>query len=869
MSTFSSPLKLTASQAKIRRMSNQWNLCIICQVSTVEKLSSLSTKGQQTLLDAVNTRKDDVFRRLHDEYSSLADVDIERLCYHKSCYKSYTSRVNLEKFVMPDVNNLKDTSNANQPCCSHPVQTRSMFTPFDWTTCIFCKHKSYKRDKNLRHLESDERLQKISELADHKRDLELKSLLFSEEFKSKALYHRACIANYLLSIPKKEQFNDEKKYCFFLPPELKTRYTSAKLQRRLEKHYGNSIVIQTQKGQGRSNIVFSSSISIAEAIQAASHLKCELKLSEIEAEVEIGPINEDQTLHAAASIIRRQLQSLDISNETYPTPSEISLSYSTQHTPCLLTKFLLWIIDDKSYNGEDMSNRAGQQYAVQTFDQQLYAVAQQVKWSMPDVFHSHIIRLGGFHGLSCFIATVGKLWASAGLSDLLVDSGIYASNTVDQMLVGKQFNRGVRGLTLAYEALMVLLFKAFFNWCRDENRMKTIQPNVWKVFLDCHSSFAVPSTPQSTEDIEEFFNVFEEHILPLFEEFRTHYCNKEKAESFPTANAHRMSSRQTSDQIKRPAPIIVRFINYGDKQYALSKGYNLSDKHMRVFDDLPPVMKESRHELAKMAYKIRNEEHLQTRIKVVGTRILLQTQLSGLAKNSSNTDKSCIPTRLISPGYNINDDINDNVFEATVENAAFGGGASAVNHDRVPEVIPDVYNILLQNQILMQNMMKKQMFSTTDSSNNVNKNNSRKSATISRTPAPVVKKHNKHHDDYQSQLDKLFDVNNNKSEQSEQLYSDISSAESNDESVYDSDDDCSGDEELAENTSKKNDNVNVLESMKEFISTEELSGPKINNDLAGYMNQGLRTRPNEDKLKELTQKYNKPANVSSLKVPSI
>ncbi|XP_076111605.1 uncharacterized protein LOC143079852 [Mytilus galloprovincialis] len=244
-------------------------------------------------------------------------------------------------------------------------------------------------------------------------------------------------------------------------------------------------------------------------------------------------------------------------------------------------------------------------------------------------------------------------------------------------------------------------------------------------------------------------------------------------------------------------------------------------------------------------------------------------ELSGLAKNSSNTDKSCIPTRLISPGYNINDDINDNIFEATVENAAFGGGASAVNHDRVPEVTPDVYNILLQNQILMQNMMKRQMFSTTDSSNNVNKNNSRKSATISRTPAPVVKKHNKHHDDYQSQLDKLFDVNNNKSEHSEQLYSDISSAESNDESVYDSDDDCSGDEELAENTSKKNDNINVLESMKDFISTEELSGPKINNDLAGYMNQGLRTRPNEDKLKELTQKYNKPANVSSLKVPRV
>ncbi|CAG2230098.1 unnamed protein product [Mytilus edulis] len=102
--------------------------------------------------------------------------------------------------------------------------------------------------------------------------------------------------------------------------------------------------------------------------------------------------------------------------------------------------------------------------------------------------------------------------------------------------------------------------------------------------------------------------------------------DKEKAESFPIANAHRIPSRQTSDQIRRPAPIIVRFIHHGDKQYALSKGYNLSNKHMRIVDDLPPVMKESRHELAKLAYKIRNEEHLQTRIKVVGTRILLQTR---------------------------------------------------------------------------------------------------------------------------------------------------------------------------------------------------------------------------------------------------
>jgi hypothetical protein len=42
-------------------------------------------------------------------------------------------------------------------------------------------------------------------------------------------------------------------------------------------------VIESQKGQGQSNIVFSSSISVADAIRTASKLKADLKFSEVEA----------------------------------------------------------------------------------------------------------------------------------------------------------------------------------------------------------------------------------------------------------------------------------------------------------------------------------------------------------------------------------------------------------------------------------------------------------------------------------------------------------------------------------------------------------------------------------------------------------
>jgi len=48
----------------------------------------------------------------------------------------------------------------------------------------------------------------------------------------------------------------------------------------------------------------------------------------------------------------------------------------------------------------DMSMDTGQEHAIQAFDQQLYTIAQQVKWSGLDIIEPHILRLGCFHSLS-------------------------------------------------------------------------------------------------------------------------------------------------------------------------------------------------------------------------------------------------------------------------------------------------------------------------------------------------------------------------------------------------------------------------------------------------------------------------------------
>ena len=99
------------------------------------------------------------------------------------------------------------------------------------------------------------------------------------------------------------------KLCSLLPEGLSTKYSTAKLQTRLQNHNGDTIVIESQKGQGQSNIVFSNSISVADAIRAASKLKADLKFSEVEASfVDVPDMQEDQILHDAAKVLRGSLQ---------------------------------------------------------------------------------------------------------------------------------------------------------------------------------------------------------------------------------------------------------------------------------------------------------------------------------------------------------------------------------------------------------------------------------------------------------------------------------------------------------------------------------------------------------------------------------
>ena len=58
----------------------------------------------------------------------------------------------------------------------------------------------------------------------------------------------------------------------------------------------------------------------------------------------------------------------------------------------------------------DMTKQFGQSHAIQTMDQQLYGIAQEVKWSKADELGDTLLRLGGFHAICIFIAAIVKIW---------------------------------------------------------------------------------------------------------------------------------------------------------------------------------------------------------------------------------------------------------------------------------------------------------------------------------------------------------------------------------------------------------------------------------------------------------------------------
>ena len=100
-------------------------------------------------------------------------IPTDRIHYHRSCYESYTSKINLEKIEPVEAQMNASACGLVRTSEYICVKTRSMTTPFDWSQCIFCKQKSYKKDRNLKRVESKDRIKNILHAVNNKSDISI------------------------------------------------------------------------------------------------------------------------------------------------------------------------------------------------------------------------------------------------------------------------------------------------------------------------------------------------------------------------------------------------------------------------------------------------------------------------------------------------------------------------------------------------------------------------------------------------------------------------------------------------------------------------------------------------------------------------
>ena len=83
-----------------------------------------------------------------------------------------------------------------------------------------------------------------------------------------------------------------------------------------------------------------------------------------------------------------------------------------------------------------MANRLGLDDTVIVLDQAIYAKALAVIWKQQQEFKSVVLMMGDFHVACVLLAVIGKRFGDAGLRDLLIESRIIGTGSLNGVLEG-------------------------------------------------------------------------------------------------------------------------------------------------------------------------------------------------------------------------------------------------------------------------------------------------------------------------------------------------------------------------------------------------------------------------------------------------
>ena len=110
---------------------------------------------------------------------------------------------------------------------------------------------------------------------------------------------------------------------------------------------------------------------------------------------------------------------------------------------------------------QEASAAVGQAYTIVTFDLAAAKKAYEILWSYPERFQNVRVRLGAFHMACAYIGSLVKLMKASGFEEVLVESAVCASGSIDKVMSGRHYNRARHVIRTSLEALERLLLASF------------------------------------------------------------------------------------------------------------------------------------------------------------------------------------------------------------------------------------------------------------------------------------------------------------------------------------------------------------------------------------------------------------------------
>jgi hypothetical protein len=128
----------------------------------------------------------------------------------------------------------------------------------------------------------------------------------------------------------------------------------------------------------------------------------------------------------------------------------------------------------------------------------------------------------GFHIILNYLALLGKMYEDSGLEDLLIESGVYGSNSASCLLKGKSYNRGVRCHKLVMEAMFRLQWCSFIKDLTEEDAYTEDDTTLASIASYVDACSQKQDVPQAASDVSDNM----QPILTLFEQYKETERNK-------------------------------------------------------------------------------------------------------------------------------------------------------------------------------------------------------------------------------------------------------------------------------------------------------------------------------------------------------